>query len=144
MKTTTKLMLTLALTTTAGLALAFTASAYQGDPSTRGPDYSEERHEIMQKAFAENDFTAWQKEMQGRGRVTEVVTEENFPKFAEAHRLAAEGNLEAARELRAELGLGLKNGEGRQGKGRGQHRGGRQGNQDQTGFRAQAGNCFNE
>lgn len=110
----------------AGLALGGAAltpklvEAYRGDPSVQGPNYSVERHEVMTEAFANQDYQAWQEQMQGRGRVTEVVTEENFDQFAEAHRLAQEGKLEEARQIRQELGLGLNNGEGRRGGRKGQ------------------------
>lgn len=43
--------------------------------------------------------------MQGRGRALEAVTAENFPRFAEAHRLMAEGNFEEAQIIMEDLGL---------------------------------------
>jgi hypothetical protein len=89
------------------------AEAYRGDPSVKGPNYSEERHQAMEKAFETKDFDAWKKLMQGRGRVTQVITKDNFAKFAEAHELAEEGKLQEAAKIRQELGLGLKNGSGR-------------------------------
>ena len=45
--------------------------------------------------------------MQGRGRVTQVVNQGNFAKFAQAHELAEAGKQEEAAAIRAELGLGL-------------------------------------
>ena len=90
-------------------------SAYRGDPNVKGPSYSEERHEAMLKAFANNDYEAWKELMNGRGRVTEVVTKENFSEFAKAHKLASEGKLDEAREVRQKLGLGM--GYGRRGNG---------------------------
>ena len=50
--------------------------------------------------------------MQGRGRVSQVITKDNFAKFAEAHELAEQGKLEEAKKIRLELGLGLQNGSG--------------------------------
>ena len=94
------------------------AEAYRGDPSVQGPEYSVERHEAMTQAFDSNDYQAWKEQMEGRGRVTEVITEENFARFAEAHRLALAGDTEGAAQIRAELGLGLRNGTG-QGRGQG-------------------------
>lgn len=85
--------------------------AYRGDPSIQSPNHSEERHAAMMQAFEDQDYQSWQELMQGKGRVSEVVTEENFAKFAEAHRLAQEGKLEEAHQIRQELGLGLNNGE---------------------------------
>lgn len=89
-----------------------TASAYRGDPSVKGPNYSEERHEAMEKAFETKNYDAWKKLMQGRGRVTQVITKDNFAKFAEAHELAEEGKLDEAKKIRQELGLGTHNGSG--------------------------------
>ena len=39
------------------------------------------------------------------GRVDELITRENFPKFAEAWRLAKEGKIKEANIIRKELGL---------------------------------------
>ena len=96
------------------------SSAHQGDGQV-GPNYSPERHEAMEKAFENNDYDAWKAlmdEMPGR-RVMDVINKDNFSKFAEAHRLMLDGKYDEAREIRNELGLGLKNGEGRGGFGRG-------------------------
>src|SRR3990167_9645233 len=86
--------------------------AYQGDPNVKGPYYSVDRHEAMEKAFENKDYNAWKSLMQGRGRVTQVVTEQNFARFAEAHELAEQGKIQEANQIRQELGLGLHNGSG--------------------------------
>lgn len=97
-----------------GAVLAYPkeAQAYRGDPSVKGPNCTEERHEAMEKAFETKDFNAWKNLMQGKGRVTQVVNKDNFAKFAQAHELAEQGKLEEAAKIRAELGLGLQNGSG--------------------------------
>ena len=95
-------------------AFAFTISpvmAYQGDYSKQGPDYSAERHIVITKAFANEDYEAWRESMNGRGRVIQVINAENFSRFAEAHKLAHEGDLEGANQIRKELGLRISNGE---------------------------------
>jgi hypothetical protein len=94
------------------------AEAYRGDPNTQGPNHTPERHEAMTQAFENNDYNAWIELMSGRGRVTQVVNEDNFARFAEAHRLALEGKVDEAKQIRQELGLGLRDGSGQ-----GQHRG---------------------
>ena len=103
------------------------AEAYQGDPNVQGPNCTSERHEAMEQAFENNDYNAWKELMSGKGRVTQVVTEENFARFAEAHELAEEGNLDEAKQIRQELGLGLGNrngdGSGQGNKGQGMGRG---------------------
>jgi len=94
------------------------AQAYKGDPNVKGPSYTAERHEVMTKAFTNNDYNAWKNLVQNRGRVTQVVTKDNFTKFAQAHKLALEGKTAEANKIRVELGLGLHNGSG-QGQGMG-------------------------
>ncbi len=97
--------------------------AYRGDASVQGPNYTEERHEAMTKAFANRDYNAWKALVDGKG-VANRVTAENFAKFAEAHQLSLEGKSAEAAAIRAELGLGQQNGGGmgqgkRQGNGQG-------------------------
>jgi hypothetical protein len=86
--------------------------AYRGDPTVKGPNYTEERHTAMEKAFETKDYNAWKTLMDGRGRATQVVNAQNFTKFAEAHELAEQGKTAEANKIRAELGLGLQNGSG--------------------------------
>lgn len=93
-------------------AIGNTASAYRGDPSIQEPNYSVERHIAMEKAFETNDYLAWKNLMQNQGRVTQVINENNFAKFVEAHNLAEKGDLEGAKKIKEELGLGLRNGSG--------------------------------
>ncbi len=87
--------------------------AYRGDASVKGPNYTVERHDAMEKAFDSNDFNTWQKLMTGRGNVTKVVNKDNFAKFAQIHKLTEDGKTVEANALRTELGLGLHNGQGR-------------------------------
>ncbi|MBU1855332.1 MAG: hypothetical protein KKF89_06415, partial [Nanoarchaeota archaeon] len=98
-----------------GLLTIGLVSAYRGDPKVQGPNYSEERHEAMEDAFESQDYNAWYDLMAENGRntrVMNVVTEDNFAIFAQAHEAAKNGDFETAQELRAELGLGLGNGQG--------------------------------
>ncbi len=102
--------------------------AYQGDPNVQGPNCTPERHEAMQQAFEKKDYNDWKELMSGKGKVSRVVTEENFGRFAEAHQLAQDGKLDEAKQIRQELGLGLGNrdgsgdGQGNKGQGTGQGR----------------------
>jgi hypothetical protein len=100
----------IALITASGVAYA--AYAYQGDPGQKGPQFSAERHESMQKAFESNDYNAWKELMNGRGRMTQVINEGNFARFAEMHRLMLEGKYDEANQIREELGLRPKNSNG--------------------------------
>lgn len=112
MKKTTLSLMALAIIGIVTLS-AGTVSAYRGDPSVKGPNYSVERHTAMTKAFESGDYTAWKNLMQNRGKVTQMVTQENFSKFVEAHKLALQGKTVEAQKIRQELGLGLHNGSGK-------------------------------
>ena len=71
-------------------------------------------------AFETKDYNAWKNLMQGRGRVTQVVNEQNFSSFAEMHKLRLEGKFDEANKIRQDLGLGVHSGAGQmQGKGYG-------------------------
>lgn len=90
-----------------------TSLAYKGDPAVKGPNYSVERHDSMTKAFENKDYNAWKTLMQGKGKVSQIVTKDNFSKFAEAHQLTLQGKTVEAQKIRQELGLGLQNGSGK-------------------------------
>lgn len=87
------------------------SSAYRGDYTKKGPNYTEEKHQAMEKAFENNDYNAWKEQMGGRGRVSEVVNEDNFSKFAEAHKLAENKKYVEADAIRKDLGLRTRDGE---------------------------------
>jgi hypothetical protein len=99
---------TLALIIAAGTGIS--AYAYQGDYTQKGPNSTPERHEAMMAAFENTDYAAWGNLMNGKGRVKDVITEETFAKFAEAHNLAQEGKYEEADAIREELGLRTRDG----------------------------------
>ncbi len=117
-------------------------SAFQGDPTQQGPDFDADLHDLKVDAFDSQDYEVWKDLMEqsgNSGRVLDVVTEENFNTFVEAHNAALSGDMELAKELRSELGLndgvgpkdgtGYKNdGEGK-GMGSGNGQGMRQGDQ---------------
>lgn len=117
----TSILLGISALVIAGAAIVpHTALAYRGDPTVKGPNYTEERHTAMEEAFENKDFEAWKKLMDGRGKASRAVNAENFGRFAEAHELAEQGKTDEANAIRAELGLGLRNGAGsRQGMGYG-------------------------
>ena len=93
-----------------GLLATSVVMAYQGDPSVKGPEFSEERHVAMQDAFENLDYQAWSDLMAETGRgskIVQAISEDNFVDFVEAKELAMAGDLSAMNELKAELGLGL-------------------------------------
>ncbi len=94
--------------------IAFTtkqADAYRGDYTQVGPNHTQEREAEMDAIFAdpENSYDEWVDLMKEDGRtpgVLDKISEEDFPAFAEAHRLAQEGDTQGANAIREELGLG--------------------------------------
>jgi len=100
-------------------------SAYRGDITVNSPDCTEERHEVMEEAFETQNYESWYTLITENGRhsrVVEVVNEDNFETFIQAHEAKENGDYETAAALRAELGLGdgPKDGTGfRQGMGSG-------------------------
>jgi hypothetical protein len=118
--------------------IAFVASnsayAYKGNSEIKGPYYSEDRHLEMEKAFDNLDYDAWKNLMSQNNmhpRVLDVVTKDNFARFAEMHKAKESGDLETANKIRSELGLGngmMNNqGLGSRGTGCGMHSGNGQG-----------------
>ena len=128
------LALSLLMVGVVGLGLS-SVSAYQGDPSVQGPNHTPERHEAMTAAFANINYNAW-KEIKGdnsKGRMMDVInSKENFAKFVKIRELRLAGDTEGANAIRAELGLGL--GQGNDGNmkrgGQGSHDGQRRGMKD--------------
>jgi hypothetical protein len=112
MKKTTFGLAALALTVGILGASAASTSAYQGGQIVTCSNYSAERHEAIENAFENDDYDAWKDLMQGRGRVLEVINEDNFSDFAKVHELMEEGRVAEAQEIRQELGLGFQNGFG--------------------------------
>ena len=80
--------------------LGYSAEAFQGDPSGKGPNYTPERHESMLQAFEDNDYEAWKNLMSDRSRVKDVINKNNFSRFIEAHSLALEGRIDEANVIR--------------------------------------------
>jgi hypothetical protein len=102
-----KMLSVFALGIIALLGISFIA-AYQGDYSVNGPNYSKERHKAMEQAFEDLDYDAWVTlmiENKRHSKVMEIVTEDNFATFVEAHEAGKSGDVERAQELRAELGM---------------------------------------
>ncbi len=106
------------------LASGDSVYAYRGDYSKQGPNCTTEKKAEMDKVISSGDYLSWQKLMEGRGRVSEVINEKNFSKFAEAYRLAKDGKIKEAEAIRKELGLRTTNSLGiGSGKGFGRMRG---------------------
>ena len=112
---TTSIMVLAALAATGLLLSAGVVGATDVPSPGYGPYHNDERHELMEKAFEENDYEAWKALMTENGRrprVVDVVTEETFGHFSEVHEAMESGDLDLAATIRAELGLGQGRGRG--------------------------------
>lgn len=76
------------------------------------PGNNSERHEQITKAIESNNYAEWKQLMGDRG-ATQKITEQNFSKFAEMHKLMQAGKWEEAGKIRQELGLGQGQGQGK-------------------------------
>lgn len=95
------------ITTSNGRAYAAT-----GDQPQFGTGITSDWRDAMEQAFSDNDYDTWRDLVEaspgkGRKQILEVITSENFPRFAEAHRLALKGDVKGANSIRQELGLPL-------------------------------------
>lgn len=79
--------------------------AYKGDMMQKGPNHTAEREAQITQAINSGNYQAWKALMNNRGRVTEIITKDNFSKFAEAWKLAKAGKITEANTIRKELGL---------------------------------------
>jgi len=84
--------------------------AYKGNHDAKCTNYTEERHTAMEESFKTGNYDDWKNLMQGKGKLTQIINEGNFAKFAEAHELMEQGNVTEAEKIRQELGLGQKDG----------------------------------
>ena len=41
------------------LGVSTAAYAYQGDYTKKGPEYTEERHDVMEETFTNHDYATW-------------------------------------------------------------------------------------
>ena len=93
------------LALTLGLGVSGTAFAAQ-DFSKKSPGYSQQFDTQMIKVMTNVDYEGWKQLVQNRtGKIDPLITKDNFPKFAEAWKLAKEGKIKEANVIRKELGL---------------------------------------
>jgi hypothetical protein len=88
------------------------ASAYLGNPGFMGPNYNEEVHEQLRTAIESGDYEQWvqireEYNLPMRGKMDQLITEENFALFQQLHEAVMSGDTETAGQIREELGLGI-------------------------------------
>lgn len=109
MKNRNTLIMSGLLALTLGLGVSGTAFAAQ-DFSKKSPGYSQQFDSEMVKVMTNVDYEGWRQLVQNKtGKVDPLITKDNFPKFAEAWKLAKEGKIKEANVIRKELGLQTTN-----------------------------------
>jgi hypothetical protein len=100
-----KTLLIAGLAGTISLLAVFSASAWQGERIQQ----SQELRESVSQTMENNDFQAWLELKNGNTPCLEgkedLINQDNFHLFAEAHLLAKEGKLAEAKEIFTSLGL---------------------------------------
>jgi hypothetical protein len=105
MKNRNTLIMSGLLALTLGLGVSGTAFAAQ-DFSKKSPGYSQQFDYQMTDVMTRMDYEGWKQLVINKtGQVDPLITKDNFPRFAEAWRLAKEGNIKEANLIRNELGL---------------------------------------
>ena len=100
-----------------------------------------QRHRDVLEALENEDFSAWKQAVESMPKSTDYITEDNFSRYVEMHKMMMEGDADAAREIADELGIPMGPGNGRA-MGKAHSRGGMQnpGLNRQAGF-AGRGSC---
>ncbi len=85
--------------------------AYRGNADVQGSNYDADVHEQLEAAMDAGDYDAWiqireDNDLPMRGRMFQVITEDNFGKYVELHEANLAGDTEKADAIKAELGLG--------------------------------------
>jgi len=105
MKNRNTLIMSGLLALTLGLGVSGTAFAAQ-DFSKKGSSYSIQFETQMSKVMTNLDYEGWKQLVINKtGTADPLITKDNFPKFAEAWKLAKEGKIKEANVIRKELGL---------------------------------------
>jgi len=85
--------------------------AYRGDFSIKSPNYNEEIHGQLETAIENNNYNEWMRireenNLPTKGKIFQVINEDNFDMFVRLHEANQNGDSETANNIRAELGLG--------------------------------------
>lgn len=109
MKTILSILAIFAVALVASIGIA---SAYMGNPGFMGANYNEEVHEQLKTAIESGDYESWnqireENNLPMKGKMNQVITEENFAMFQQLHEAVMNGDTETAGQIREELGLGI-------------------------------------
>ena len=82
--------------------------AYRGDPDIQGPNYNADVHEQLETALEAGDYDLWvsireENDLPTRGRIFQVINEDNFDLFVELHEAHEAGDIDTANEIKAQL-----------------------------------------
>ncbi len=95
---------------------ALDSSDYEAFVEAISPKITEEQFQQMaernqagqaiEQALEEGDYAAWVQAIESMPKITDIITEENFARFAEMHEAMQNGDYETAKEIAEELGIG--------------------------------------
>ena len=92
------------------MALAGTALVGAAEFKGKGLKMDGEHKAQVEEAIESGDYNTFRELMGDKGRLAEVITEDNFDQFIQLHELKSEGKFEEAKELAKELDLGIMKG----------------------------------
>lgn len=96
----------MALTLGLGVSSTVFASTDLSALSRKSSNYNQKFETQMSKVITDLDYEGWKNLVLSKtGKLDPLITKENFPKFAEAWKLAKEGKIKEANVLRKEIGL---------------------------------------
>lgn len=99
--------------------LGFPERGGKGMYGKEGRGQYRENRQAVYDAMDSGDYNAW-KEAMGERPSAESITEEDFQKLLEAHQFIKDGDVESARAIKSELGMGMGKRNGGNGQGRNQ------------------------
>jgi len=95
------------------IAVGIGTHAYQWNHGIQNPDCTAtERHAAITQMFADKDYEQFKILYADKGVTRRITSKDQFLKFAELHEAGLAGDTDKVNELKAELGLGKRNGSG--------------------------------
>lgn len=106
---TVKKTITFLILAVFAIASVFVVSAY--NLNSQKADYSEEKHDLINLAFEENNYDLWYETMSADSLNKKILTKvnsDNFETFSNLRKAKLNGNEQLVDELKKELGFGGK------------------------------------
>jgi len=100
------------------LSQVFAGNNNQDNGQKNRPNFNPANQEAIEEAITNNDYTAWKELVGENNPLLDKITEANFSRFAEAHRLMIQArNIFGELGLEGHMGMGMNMGPGKGGYG---------------------------